>query len=52
MQVADCGEKYEFNLSLVSELTYRTLSHYKVASERPSNLKQGALKIVELLAQK
>jgi len=27
-QVADCGEKYELNLSVVSDITYRTLTAF------------------------
>lgn len=49
--MADCGEKYELNLSMVSDLTYRTLSKFS-AQERPKELKVAALKIVELLSQR
>ena len=47
-QVADCGEKYELNLAVVSDITYRTLLCYNEA-QRPDYLKKAALRIVELL---
>lgn len=50
-QVADCGEKYELNLSMVSDIAYRTLSKYS-EQDRPKELKESALKIVELLGQR
>ncbi len=49
--MADCGEKYELNLVVVSDITYRTLLCYN-DTQRPENLKKASLKIVELLQER
>ena len=50
-QVADCGEKYELNLSVVSEIAYRTLAAFS-AEQRSPELKVAALRIVEMLEER
>jgi hypothetical protein len=48
-QVAACGEKYELNLVLVSELAYRAIKGH---TSPPSDLKAGVRRIVEILRER
>ncbi len=49
--MAECGEKYEQNLSLVSDITLRTLTYLKQNGLLTTKIQQHSLKIVDLLKE-